>query len=367
MKKKKILHIPFGGLGNGGVSAVIFSIVSELSDRFSFDCVVFDKKGNREEDFQQYGGALHRIRGYRNEQNKANLFEVMTRPVRFVFSVYRLCKKERYDVVHVHNGREEGWCLLGARLAGVKIRIAHSHNAASPQKARRIIRFLDGVNRFLMRKNATDFVGCSQKACEDFFGKEVPYRVILNSVDLSRFDCLGRKEEDFPRFVHVGRYCYQKNQEYVLQTFAQVKKSFPDATLRLIGFGEEKNKLELLKTELGLGEEVCFIPGDRADIAQEFRGSDWMIFPSRFEGFGIALVEAQASGVYCFASEAVQREADAGGLAFLDLSQGPEAWATSIAKRIRETTALEWYSRENLKKYDSKVIAKEYESIYDTK
>ena len=42
--KRKVLHISCGGLGSGGVSSVIFSIVKELHNRFDFECIVFKKE-----------------------------------------------------------------------------------------------------------------------------------------------------------------------------------------------------------------------------------------------------------------------------------------------------------------------------------
>ena len=53
--KKKILHISCGGLGYGGVSSVIFSIVEKLYSRFDFECIVFKKRCNREREFLKYG------------------------------------------------------------------------------------------------------------------------------------------------------------------------------------------------------------------------------------------------------------------------------------------------------------------------
>ena len=49
--KKKVLHISCGGLGYGGVSSVIFSIVEKLYSRFDFECIVFKKRCNREKEF----------------------------------------------------------------------------------------------------------------------------------------------------------------------------------------------------------------------------------------------------------------------------------------------------------------------------
>jgi glycosyltransferase EpsF len=61
---------------------------------------------------------------------------------------------------------------------------------------------------------------------------------------------------------------------------------------------------------------------------------DVFVFPSLYEGFGIALLEAQARGLLCLASSEVPPEADVGlGLVtFKDLSDGPAAWASKLAE-----------------------------------
>ena len=53
--RRKVLHISCGGLGSGGVSSVIFSIVKQLHNRFDFECIVFKKKCNKEDEFLKYG------------------------------------------------------------------------------------------------------------------------------------------------------------------------------------------------------------------------------------------------------------------------------------------------------------------------
>lgn len=106
--KRKVLHISCGGLGSGGVSSVIFSIVKELHNRFDFGCIVFKKKCNKEDDFLKYG-KLHRVEAYSSD-GRTHFIEFILRPFKLYTNVFRICKKEKYDVVHAHNLLEEGIC-----------------------------------------------------------------------------------------------------------------------------------------------------------------------------------------------------------------------------------------------------------------
>ena len=65
------------------------------------------------------------------------------------------------------------------------------------------------------------------------------------------------------------------------------------------------------------------------------RESTLLLLPSRSEGFGIVLIEAQAMGLSCYASDTVPKETDRGGVTFLPLSAGPEAWADAILRDRR--------------------------------
>ena len=116
--KTRVLHVSYGGLNHGGVCAVIFSIVETLYTRFDFGCVVFRTVGDREKSFEKYG-RLHRLSCYRKDGRKS-YFEEAVRPFRFFFGIYRICRKYDYQIIHTHNGDDEGICLLAAKAAGYR-------------------------------------------------------------------------------------------------------------------------------------------------------------------------------------------------------------------------------------------------------
>ena len=107
---------------------------------------------------------------------------------------------------------------------------------------------------------------------------------------------------------HVGRLCYQKNQEFLLDVFARVVKQRPDTILLLVGEGEDRPILEEKAQRLGVADKVCFY-GFCADVSKLYQAMDIFVFPSRFEGLGIAAVEAQAVGLPVVCSMDVPNEA----------------------------------------------------------
>lgn len=359
----KILHVSYGGLGNGGVTSVIISIVSTLYRKFDFGCVVFSRRCEREADFLKYG-KLHRLNCYCSGNVVVRLIEQILRPFVMTVGVYRICKKEHYDVVHCHNGRDMLFPLLAAKVASVPRRIAHCHNTRSTEKRGLFIWIYDHLLWFVVNRLATDFVGCSKKACEDYF-KGKKSQVIYNSIDLSRFSW-NQKRNDQMMFVHVGRFDYQKNQEFVINVFDSLKENFPHSILRLVGFGRNENALRQIVAFKGLADRVLFVDGHNADVPKILSESDCMIFPSYFEGFGIVLLEAQASGCYCFASDVCPSDVNVGLMEQLPLAIGVNGWREKILIHFEKeiNNDVECVVSQNLKKFGVDSICKRYCSLY---
>ena len=359
----RILHVSCGGLGYGGVSSVIFSIVQTLHEQFEFDCIVFKKRCDREEIFKKYGN-LYKINAY-NDDGKRHLFELIFRPLRLYAGIYNICKRNKYQAIHCHNSNEEGICLLAAMHAGVKVRIAHSHTSPSTCKKSSLRKLVEYINQKLMIYAATEKIGCSEEACRSFFGK-TDYRVVVNSIDLDRFRINDRINHSKLTFVHVGRYTYSKNQDMIIRVFQRINQHLPDSQLLLVGYGEDEEKLKSTIHKLNMESVVKLVPGDRVQVSKIYAVSDYMIFPSLYEGFGIVLIEAQAMGIPCFVSEKIQKEADVGLLTYINLNAGIEAWSNTILDYVKAKHEIDMRNLTNrLYLYSNESIGKLYASIYE--
>ena len=363
--KKKVLHISAGGLGHGGVSTVIFSIVEVLHEQFDFSCVVFNRKLEREPLFEKYG-KLYRINCY-PPREKRDYLELLTRQLRLYFGVRRICKQEKFDVVHSHNLHDQWVCLLAAKHAGVCERVAHSHNTNSPAKRSIVKKVYNKIATAMLKRVSTKNIGCSKVACEHFF-RHKDFAVFPNAIDLSKFSSQEKTSHNGMKFIHVGRFGYQKNQEFVIKTFAHVANVFLDAHLLLVGFGEERESEKLINLiqELGITDRVDLVPGDVVEVIDLYKQADYMIFPSRYEGFGIVLLEAQAMDIPCYVSENIQPEVDLGLLTFLSLADGPEKWAERIVADINQGTKR-CCDQQRLFQYSEEVICRRYAELYTGK
>ena len=98
------------------------------------------------------------------------------------------------------------------------------------------------------------------------------------------------------RVIAVGRYVYQKGFDLLLRAWASVEKEFPNWELVIFGDGN-REPYEYLMKNLGIDTSRCHLNGPTANIQQEYLNSSIFAFSSRFEGFGMVLIEAMACGL----------------------------------------------------------------------
>ncbi|WP_010200273.1 glycosyltransferase [Bacillus sp. m3-13] len=119
----------------------------------------------------------------------------------------------------------------------------------------------------------------------------------------------------------------------MIDIFKEVYEENKDAVLMLIGTGELFDDIKFKVTSLGLQENVIFT-GPRKDIPDLLSSMDVFILPSYFEGLGIVLVEAQASGLHCIASkDVIPNEAKVTNLLqYIPLTKNSKDWAQIVLK-----------------------------------
>ena len=133
-----------------------------------------------------------------------------------------------------------------------------------------------------------------------------------------------------PLYVSVGRFTELKNQKFLLHIYKEISMLQPDARFMLIGNGEMETELRATAESLEL-DALSFIT-ECNDPAPFLDAADAFIFPSLHEGLGMALVEAQCSGLPCFASDRViPKEAQLNeNLFWVGLDKIPREWAIRI-------------------------------------
>ncbi|MBP3384244.1 MAG: glycosyltransferase [Firmicutes bacterium] len=140
-----------------------------------------------------------------------------------------------------------------------------------------------------------------QKRLEELFG--VKSRCIHNIVDLDIFTYEERKKKDEFTFISVGGLTPIKNTANTIKAFAEVASEKEDVKLIIVGDGPERQNLEQLASELSIDGKVEFTGMlTRARIHDYHLGADCFVLPSKSETFGVAYIEAMASGLPVIAS-----------------------------------------------------------------
>lgn len=98
------------------------------------------------------------------------------------------------------------------------------------------------------------------------------------------------------RVLSIGRYAYDKGNDLLLQAWAIIEKQNPDWTLDIYGNGN-REPYQKQMIELGVYQHRCHLFGPVADVKKEYLSSSVFVLSSRFEGFGLVIIEAMACGV----------------------------------------------------------------------
>jgi glycosyltransferase involved in cell wall biosynthesis len=262
-----------------------------------------------------------------------------------------------YDIIHVQVHLFSGYVLHLARQAGIKARIVHSHidTSSIESTANWKRKLYSGLMKWSIDKNSTAGLAASQIAAVDLFGSaykhDSRWRTLYCGVDLAPFyapieNANIRAQLGIPAEAivvgHVGRFESQKNHQFVIEIAAELAKLEPNMRLVLIGVGSLRTSIEAKVIQMGLSEKVIFL-GTRPDVPELMRGlMDVFLFPSRYEGLGLVLVEAQAAGLPCIFSDVVPLEADLVKplLYRLSLTQPASDWAKVVLATRNKQCAI---------------------------
>jgi glycosyltransferase involved in cell wall biosynthesis len=251
-----------------------------------------------------------------------------------------------YDIVHSHIHHFDGAIVRVAADCGIPVRIAHSRN-----DTRVVERDVGPLRRTYtrwmkrwIRDFATHKIAISVSAAEDLFGpdwKAAGCTIIHSGRDLSPFtqcepgdgvrQSLGLPE-DAVVLGHVGHFHWRKNHGLVVDVAEAVFRREPRARLLLVGGGKGEGGIRARVAAMGIADRVVFA-GPRDDVLRLMQNAmDVFLFPSHYEGLGVAAVEAQAAGLPCVIGAHLPSEIDIVPelVQRLPLTVPAEQWASAV-------------------------------------
>lgn len=286
--------------------------------------------------------------------------------------ILNLCRKEKYDIVHIHgNSANMAIELFAVTLGGVKVRIAHSHNTATMHP------FMHNLLWPMFSKLCTTRLACGEDAGKWLY-RDKNFTVLNNGIQTKDYAFSEEKrntvrkelgiQDDEILLGHVGNFIEQKNHSFLIDIFSEVHSENPKFKLLLISDGMLMPIIKDKVHSLGLDDAVIFL-GKTLKVSEYLQGMDLFLLPSLHEGLPVVLAEAQAAGLICAVSNTVAKEADLTETSVFLPINSTAPWAEAVKKlgykkRNREEDSTNNIALIKEKGYDIEQNADKLRQIY---
>lgn len=375
MNKRKKVCILQNGLARGGTDTFVVNLCRGL-DKNKFDITVVNPSNDpgslvREPDVLKTGSKIIHTTPLTGVGNK----------IKHLYQLYRILKKEKFDIFQTNIDLFNGPNLMVAWLAGVPLRCCHSHNGMQNKELDEgqslSIRLYQYSMRWMCNKFSNRKCGCSEEAMDflypgfDRAKLKYPY-IINNGIDINHFKEPINKEKklrelglkDKKYILTIGHLISQKNPLFITEAFVKLCKERDDVDLLWIGDGILKNDVLKILDNARILDRVHFL-GYRNDINEIMKCANIFILPSTFEGLGIVAIEAQAAGLPCLLSDQVPQKTDCGGAEYLPINKRTDIWVEEINAILDNRKILK--AEENrLKDFSIERMAEQMTKVFES-
>lgn len=307
-KPIRVLHV-LTAMNLAGTETLLMNLYRNIDrSKIQFDfAVTTNKKCAYDDEIESLGGRIIHYPLYRGVNHLSY--------VSWWNKFFR--QHEEYHIVHGHIGSTAAIYLHIAKKYG-RYTIAHSHSTYGPLNLHTI---LYKIFSYPTRYIADYFFGCSKDALVDRYGKKIlnkdNARVLNNGIDAQKYIYSNEVRESIRKEFNlkkdeiiigtVGRLTPQKNPFFIAHLIKGLLNSNLSFRFLWIGTGELESELKEMLSEEVKKRQVIFA-GTRKDVNKCLQAMDIFVFPSVYEGLGIAAVEAQASGLITICSDRIPRE-----------------------------------------------------------
>jgi len=277
-KAKKIVHLVWS-FGTGGIQVM----VADMVNRQSVDHQVLLLIINRNPTETLLARVSDRVKVHRLERKRGRFT-----PLKYIW-INLIIHFFRPDAIHCHIPDQ-------ARLLFFI-------------KRKKLCLTLHDVNKDLKDIHLYGKIFSISKSVQEDLRKRagLDSRVIYNGIDLSGIRVKEWKPQETFRIVILSRLIHEKKgQDVFIRALSQLVRSREGKEIHatIIGDGDSMHFLKTLTDDLGLAQHISF-PGtmERKYIQEELRNFDLLVQPSRYEGFGITVIEGMAAGLPVLVSD----------------------------------------------------------------
>jgi len=325
----RVLHI---GLSShlGGIESYLYKLANNINKKkYKFDFMVIgdEQKACYYDDLKRIGCGFYSVTSRKDSYIKHKK------------DIKELFKNNNFDIIHCHMNSLSNIAPIKLALKFNRKVIVHSRNGQLSSSHFFITKFLHYYNCLRLPKKDVKKLAVSKVAGEWMFGKNADFSVLNNGIDVNKFkfnEVARRKirqqldiKDEFC-IVHVGAFRSQKNHDFILDIFKHFVEIKPKSKLLLLGTGELMSQFKYKANELGIINNILMV-GNKNNVSDYLSAGDVFLFPSLFEGFPNAVLEAQASGLPCLISDTITKEVLINNnCVTFPLEKSPIEWAQKI-------------------------------------
>lgn len=326
----RVLHV-LHSLNAGGAETFVMNLYRKIDrEKIQFDFIICDVRDSMfEKEVLDLGGKIYNLPAFSGTNYTHVLREWKT---------FFLTHKE-YKILHSHIRSYASLFIPIAKKCGL-VTIIHSHSTSNGSGIKAIGK---SILQLPLRYQADYFLSCSTEAGEWLFGKRVvaskKHFIVKNAIDMEKYSFNYDVREKTRKSLnlgektvlgHVGGFRDPKNHGFLIDVFNEYHAINHDSILVLVGDGELKNNIENQVKQYHIGDSVIFT-GSRNDVPDLLQAFDYFIFPSKWEGLPVTVIEAQASGLHCLISDAITNEVKISPLVkSLSIDKGTKLWVDNI-------------------------------------
>jgi glycosyltransferase involved in cell wall biosynthesis len=295
-------------LNIGGAEQLLLTTLKYL-DRDKFSPIVYciGEKGKIGEEIESIGISVRSL-------NKCISFW------NNIAILYNLCcalRHEKPDILHTNLYFANIYGRIAAKLTGVNIVVTTLHNPdyTYEDNGRLSFKLRKALDKYTGRLYNRAFIAVSHSLKRDF-QRHLGFKnvkVLYNCIETAQFINVDESavknkryelgiSDDEIAILNIGRLHPQKGQLHLIKAFNLIHRKDKRFKLFISGRGAIEDELRNKINDFGLNGSVTLLK-DRRDIPEVFKACNIFAFPSLYEGFGIVLVEAMASGVPIVASD----------------------------------------------------------------
>ena len=299
----KLLYITNGIKGSGGLERVLAIKASYLADKFNYKVHILTLNDGNNEQFFKFSPNItfHDIKVSGNP---------VTYFIKYRRGIKNTIKKIKPDVISVCDDGLKG--MLFPILIGKKIPVIYERHVSKQielgaDKLSLLQQLTVNLKFRLMNaggKRFHKFIVLSKGNLKEWNFNNL--QVISNPLPFNASEVSTLKNK---KVLAVGKQSYQKGYDRLIDSWKIVQQQHPDWQLEIYGKQDSCLGLEIKTNQLDLSETLCFYPPEK-NIEEKYKEASIYVMPSRFEGFGMVLIEAMSFGVPCVSFDCPYGPAD---------------------------------------------------------